>query len=350
MSPVKTFQKLESFLILFLNSNVHRIFAMWQAIWPDSFVEPMASVDGTFTEPKGFIETANTHKQASRSSLTGHPLCVSLALTPFHKDGAGNFWTPNEVRSTRAFGYAYPEVIDWNTNATALSNSVRANVNALLNPTGGLPQGSPNVGQPGLQGRDVNTTQGPVDAALSRAMGVNNLNRQWSIGVQANKNAITSSYMIHFFLGDPPSDPMKWAHAANLVGTHAVLSKLQPGETSPVKRRSPDMPSMPNSGSVPLTHILAAAIRRGSLTDLNPSNVIPFLSAKLQWRVFSVAHGPVNTEDVDDLQVIVISRAVTPATSETEFPNFGELEAHHNVTAGKPGGSKKGFKLVKFDA
>jgi len=53
-------------------------------------------------------------------------------------------------------------VIDWNTNASALAQTVRANVNALWNPTGGLSPGSANVLQ-----RDSGASSGPVTATVA---------------------------------------------------------------------------------------------------------------------------------------------------------------------------------------
>lgn len=65
------------------------------------------------------------------------PLCClqMSALTPFHSDVEGNLYTSNTVRYTSTFGYAYPEVQDWNINTTQLSANVRAIVNGLYDPS-----------------------------------------------------------------------------------------------------------------------------------------------------------------------------------------------------------------------
>ena len=57
-----------------------------------------------------------------------------IALTPFHLDDSGTFHTSNTTRSTRAFGYTYPELLDWNTDPTTLASGVKGHINNLYGP------------------------------------------------------------------------------------------------------------------------------------------------------------------------------------------------------------------------
>jgi hypothetical protein len=66
------------------------------------------------------------------------PADVSPALTPFHSNTVGTLYTSATAQYTKYFGYAYPEVVDWNVNSTQLSSNVRAIVNQIYNPTGSL--------------------------------------------------------------------------------------------------------------------------------------------------------------------------------------------------------------------
>ena len=101
--------------------NVDRLFAIWQAIYPDSYTTAEADGYGTYTNTPGEIEDVNT------------------PLTPFHSDNVGTLYTSATARSTRPFGYTYPEVVDWGLlNATQLASNTRAAINKLYNPTGSI--------------------------------------------------------------------------------------------------------------------------------------------------------------------------------------------------------------------
>ena len=65
-------------------------------------------------------------------------LLIGPALTPFHSDDDGTLYTSETARSTRTFGYTYPEIIDWNVNSSQLALNVRTQLNALYNPIGNL--------------------------------------------------------------------------------------------------------------------------------------------------------------------------------------------------------------------
>lgn len=99
------------------HTNVDRLFAIWQAIYPNSYTTSEADAEGTYTIAPGQTEDVNT------------------PLTPFHSDSMGTLYTSATARSTRTFGYTYPEVVDWGVNATQLSSNTRAALNKLYNPT-----------------------------------------------------------------------------------------------------------------------------------------------------------------------------------------------------------------------
>ena len=101
--------------LLIALSNVDRIFALWQAVNPDSFITSEVNSVGTFTEAPGFTENISSH------------------LTPFHSDADGSFHTPATARPIAPFGYSYPEIVDWGVNASTLATNVRIAVNKLYN-------------------------------------------------------------------------------------------------------------------------------------------------------------------------------------------------------------------------
>lgn len=44
---------------------VDRVFAIWQALYPNEYVQPFRTQWGTYTIPRGSIEDVNTRKSSS---------------------------------------------------------------------------------------------------------------------------------------------------------------------------------------------------------------------------------------------------------------------------------------------
>jgi tyrosinase len=140
------------------HANVDRIFALWQALWPDSYVTSQVNKGGTYTNSPGLVENIDT------------------PLTPFKADSNGNLWTSRMVRSTRTFGYTYPELVDWNVSSAQLRSNVRTTINRLYNPT-----------PTGQKVRRDTTVDANVHGALAMAKAANSGNAEWVINVEADK-------------------------------------------------------------------------------------------------------------------------------------------------------------------
>jgi len=80
--------------------KIDRIFAIWQALHPDSSKHPerwvtkQANKDGTYITKAGVDETNHT------------------PLAPFRKN-QHDYWTSDAIKRTATFGYAYPETQRW---------------------------------------------------------------------------------------------------------------------------------------------------------------------------------------------------------------------------------------------
>lgn len=111
---------------------------------------------------------------------TEHHL-TSVALTPFHSDDSGSFWTSSKVWSTKTFGYAYPEIIDWGVNRSQLTSNVKARINALYNPTGSTSQ------------RLAST-----DGSRTLTLTPNAMNVQWFANIRLDKyvSSLTGCYTL----------------------------------------------------------------------------------------------------------------------------------------------------------
>lgn len=144
----------------------------------------MGDTYGTFVVEAGTVEDVNT------------------PLYPFHQsDDPNDFWTSASSRSTRAFGYTYPEIQDWGVDQATLQNNVRAAVNNLYN----APTRKSTV-KTGTQKRDLpdklndlktvpgqmttmvsNKITGRMTKAKFDSLGVNNLVKNWAINVAVDK-------------------------------------------------------------------------------------------------------------------------------------------------------------------
>ncbi|ERF72312.1 hypothetical protein EPUS_02199 [Endocarpon pusillum Z07020] len=293
------------------HTNVDRLFAMWQAINPQSYVVPTTNTVGNYAVPKGFVDTADS------------------SLLPFHSDNGTRFWSSNDVRSIRTFGYAYQDVMDWNTNQSTLAGDVRANVNRLYAPAVSTRQprrfsSGSNTEPPGAH---------PESSHMTSTLRSNKTERQWSITVQVRRFAHQSPFLIDFFVGSPPSSPSAWSTAGNLVGSHAhfIASNLDLTHLDGSQ-------SALNHGEVSLTHCLLANVQRGALADLEPDSVIPFLTKSLNWRARDMDGCELDLDSLAALSIAVGSQIVRPAKIPNGFPTYDEMEMYANVTAGKPGG------------
>jgi tyrosinase len=298
------------------HANIDRLFAMWQAINPQSYVVPTVNTFGTYAEPRGFVDNEDS------------------GLLPFHSDNGTSFWTSSGVRSTRVFGYTYPDLFDWNTSEATLASNIRARVNKLYNPTF--------VSLTGGQRRSVSTTgtrltkTRPDTLSKASTVGGNQLERQWTITVEIKRFAHRSPFLIDFFVGPPPISPSAWSTASNLIGSHAQF--IAANSDTP---RLDGFPTTLSHGEVSLTRHLTASAQRGALADLEPDSVIPFLMKSLNWRARDMEGCELELGSLAALSIGVGSQLVWPAKAYNRFPTYSELELYANITTGKLGGLRQ---------
>jgi tyrosinase len=251
--------------IFFLHhAMIDRCFALWQALYPDSYVEPMASIEQTYTIAVGQMEDN------------------SSALQPFFSDQQRDFWTASSARSTATFGYTYPELA-----SNAPISAVKAAINRLYGSS---------FGNTGLSRRSVGSevASGLAVPAGSRVSEIELIpdevtdgkHRQYLANILSQKFALNGSYAIYVFIGDFDDTPSAWATSPNLVGTHAVFAALSRVDAA----SNPQAMTMANSaiqvtGTMPLTSMLLVKAESGELQSMRPSVVEDYLEKNLQWRV-----------------------------------------------------------------
>ncbi|KAG8810691.1 hypothetical protein FRC17_002833, partial [Serendipita sp. 399] len=97
--------------LLTVPSKVDRIFALWQALHPDSYVVKQVNGRGNFSTPAG-TEEGSSPPNVSHMRRIDLMTDINTPLQPFRKPD-GQFWTSAEVRDTRTFNYTYPELERW---------------------------------------------------------------------------------------------------------------------------------------------------------------------------------------------------------------------------------------------
>ncbi|KAL3419107.1 tyrosinase precursor [Phlyctema vagabunda] len=291
--------------IFFLHHTmVDRIFALWQVLYPDSWILPEASTYSTFTSRAGTIEDS------------------ASALLPFRNDANGNFWTSDSSRSISTFGYEYPETVA--QNGTDQKTQVSTAINNLYG-TGSLAN---------LAARDRFTVRRSQSEVQNRALSIlgseglplkilqSNLYREWIVNIRVKKYALDAPFMINVFLGPYNSDPSTWPTEPNFVGSHYVFTKAsiaakQMASCSGCKDQI-------ISGTVPLTSALLADIASGDLGSLDLIEVVPYLQSNLRYRVSTIEGEDAGI--VESLSVSVASAEVQKSLLAGLLPKWGELE------------------------
>ncbi|PBP21264.1 putative Tyrosinase [Diplocarpon rosae] len=262
------------------HAMIDRVFAMWQAINPDSYVVPEPAIFNTFTASAGQTQDIDT------------------PLTPFHKNSAGEFWTSNSVRTTEVFGYAYPET------AKHDGVDVRSQVIAASN-----------------------TLYGPATANLRRrGVIVTATDQEWVANIRVKKYALNVPFYIHIFIGPFDPDPFSWSFEPNLVGTHFIFVK------SISSTCNCDLDQLVTA-TIPLTDRLHNDLSEGYLTSLGPDEVTPYLAENLSYRVSCLNDTEVPNAAVPSLKVGIFSMDVQRGAVE-ELPRWGAMKGHMDVSMG----------------
>ncbi|KAI9680131.1 MAG: hypothetical protein M1817_005148 [Caeruleum heppii] len=270
--------------------NVDRLFAIFQAICPNTYVVPQNGED------------------------------VNTPLTPFRRNNAGAIYTSVTARGTRPFGYSYPEVVDWGFTAAQVTRNTRARVRSLYCSS------SSTASNAGAERRDVEGYT--VSNALKAGGSPAGKYREWYINLQVDKNELGTGFFVHFFLGNFADNPQTWSFDATLVGTHGVFT---PNNTV-------EAPTAIVYAQIPLTRKLIDSFNRGSIANLELAAVGPYLRQNLAWRVQKYDDRGVPTAQLSTLKIYIVDAEVTPGSGPDDLPTYGTYTPHADITRGKQGG------------
>lgn len=266
------------------HTNVDRLFAMWQIVNNESWLEPMSAILPTRTINTGDNQTSRTD------------------LTPFYFNST-HFWNSDQVRDHKIFGYSYAEVVDGNRADTI------AAINRLYRPA------SMNISMPNH-----------VDISQKRSsMGLvvhDSSYREWTVNVDVNKFALGASFNIHIFLGKIPEYSAKWELADSNIGTLGVFAG---------GHAHADMGPLRIGGTIPLTRALIDLVAAGELPSLDPRHVKPFIQHNLGYAVMHNNGSSVESDRVDGLHINVVSSLVRLPGSESELVAWGEADIYFEL-------------------
>jgi tyrosinase len=262
------------------HAMVDRIFALWQALYPGSYVEAQRQWVPTFWYNNGTVLDSNS------------------GLLPFYSDPAGDFWTSESSRDVTSFGYTYDEL--------ELGNQadVRQAINSLYGPS---------------------NVQSGEKSNIKRSTTA----RTYRLIFQTPNGRLPNSYTVYFFLDNPVSeDPATWPLDTNLLGSQGVLQSIGSSETPLVV-----------TGSAPLDSVLAKYTSSGRLASTLLSDVLHLVSGRMTWRV-AMAGAEVSISLVPELKIGFSSRRYLPPQTANEFPVYldADWEVHYSATKGQRGG------------
>lgn len=284
--------------IFFLHhTNVDRIFTIWQALNPRSWVQPQPAALPSYTTSKGQIQNSAT------------------ALTPFFAGDDGTFWTSDTIRDHRIFGYTYPEVQQSTNTSSKASAAVRKAINRLYGASSPASLFMSEAKTRGLRARPASAVWGVKQVETERGSRY----REWIANIRVSKQALDEPFAIHLFIGDVPSRTQDWAFAESHVGAMGVFSS---------KDMYGAMAGLTVSGTVPLTKALVDKIMTGELATLDPYDVGRYLRAHLKRRVLTASGKVFDAGRVDTLEVKIVSSVVKAPETDEELPHWGNAETH----------------------
>jgi tyrosinase len=313
---------------------VDRIFAIWQALYPNTWVVPQEAALPSYTTSRGQIQDSAT------------------ALTPFYASGDGTFWTSDTIRDHTLFGYTYAELVSSSAAGPNMTANTEAGIKRAINRLYGASspaslfvkesksrvlehsprrrmskqwakeQAKP-AAKPGSLSASESAQNGSSIEPPSGAIFVGDRYREWIANIRVKKQALNGPFSIHFFLGNAPEDSRTWASASNHAGTMGVFASDGRGGM--------DMTHLYVSGTVPLSTCLVNKVFSGELLSLEPRDVEPYLRQNLQKRIVGADGKVIDASTIEGLGIRIVSSLVRAPLTEDELPSWGRVTAHFDL-------------------
>ncbi|KAI9050966.1 hypothetical protein LZ554_005076 [Drepanopeziza brunnea f. sp. 'monogermtubi'] len=272
------------------HANVDRLYALWQAVNPNSSFTPQIEQYGTFTLAPNSTDSDTT------------------PLAPFLTSADGPYFNSITVQQISTFGYTYPEIQDWNLSPAELKANVSAAINRLYNP-------NPLITKRGSGNMDT------------RDLLPGQRTREWSVGLRVSKFDLSGErFIVRLFLGGVPRNPKDWAMSSACVGSFPIFP-----------------PPTPKVGPLPVMeafseHSLVEWLNENRMNTADTAAMSKYLQTNLEWRAQKFDGTVVPIESLPNLIVTVHDEMVTMGGDITELPQYGKKTVHVEVTKGRLGG------------
>lgn len=287
-----------------------RIFALWQVLHPDAWVEPRVTVVNSYTTSVGQI------------------LDSSSPLTPFYASSDGTFWNSDMLRDPTNLGYTYAELSSAGirlSNQSTIHNG-RPEVVAVVNQLYGRysvnnlkVQNSKRSDHPG-NGQDGSfvghkyrsATSSPVNKIISDQ----GRYREWIASIRVVRQALDGPFTVRLSFGPPGQE------ASSHVGSMGVFAA--PPEFASYMKMAPGAEY--TTSTVPLTAALVDKVADGTLASMDPEVVGLYLQKNLVTSVVGSGNTEVNPAKVQGLSIKVVSSPVQATSSEGSLPVWDEAD------------------------
>ncbi|KAF1911531.1 hypothetical protein BDU57DRAFT_461208 [Ampelomyces quisqualis] len=292
-------------LFMLHHTNVDRLFAMYQSAHPDRYFSP----ENIGSNGNVFLEDGST-------------VDADTSLLPF-RNPAGGFWTPNTIRDTRTFGYAYPETI----NSREQTGPSKSNI----------------------QFATLSNAQG-INASIAQLYGVSTRSRLMITGPSAGLDTSATNFTDWNILASSSSPSTFVAQfslagdfSSDAVGDVGSWVRMMPSSHAP--HSTPSIATTTRTsvqGKISLMSNLLDAISAGKLASWNAKDVVPFLTSALTWRVLDAQGKPLPSHTLRAFTFKVCSATATIPASLSAPIEYAEDDEHvrcyPDVTRGKAGG------------
>ncbi|GKT55489.1 tyrosinase precursor [Colletotrichum tofieldiae] len=305
--------------VFFLHHTMaDRIVAMWQILYPTSWVSPQVTMEHSFTMPPGYVQDMYTE------------------LKPFYADINGTFWNSAMARDTSAFGYSYAETNSSPRNDLAEDQArLIETINRLYGSSSpsSFSQNQRRSTTNGNRGTLGQVRKGTVSNNhvidllhdpdfVTKVVTEDDMYTEWVANVHVLNGALNGSFVVHFFLGEIPEHTSSWTAAPNLVGSMPVFAMKNMGSGNHV------------SGTVPLTSALMHLISAGAISGLDREDAETYLEEHLRVRVVGEDGKEKSVNTIESLYIQVASSQVRAARNKWELPVWGAVVErfvlHHN--------------------
>ncbi|KAF2847615.1 Di-copper centre-containing protein [Plenodomus tracheiphilus IPT5] len=294
-------------LFMLHHTNVDRLWALFQAI------KPNATMGRSNIGPNGNVYLEDDQY-----------VNASTELLPFRR-ASGAFWTTTDCHDTKVLGYAYPETQSWNF---ASNSMYMANVTSTI---ARLYASKP---------RSLLVDSGQVaNSGMHASLDQDNTFTDWTIQSEAMASRLPSTFVVRFSLVKPGSSE----HGID-VGT---WMRLMPSTHDRMREREGAVPKTRAyavdvvRGTTGLTTHLLDRIAAGELASLKAGDVVPYLTERLAWKVFSGDGEQISGEALKAMKIEVASSRARIPDDPGALVEYGEdLTRYPEITTGKPGGAR----------